>query len=244
MLIERATPWICLGLATIWLSLSIISPPQPGFIPSLSQVIFSQIILHMLLLSATMLTAATTPLAHGERRFDRFARMIDVINADVLRLRHGSSFPRAVRQGLLAGIAMTAASGAIALLVGLVAESAGSKVELQPIVEIFLRSAWPARIALLVSITILSPFFEELFFRYALESVLTGALGSKVRAVPCAAVFFAGMHGNLAAFPSLLLVAAVCSFIYRRSGNLAAPIAAHFLFNLVSITIIICGGAG
>ena len=244
MLIERANPWICLGLATIWLALSVISPPQPGFTPTLSQIIFSQIILHFLLLSATFLTAATVPPSKDDRRGNPFARTMHVIKTDVFRVTRGSSFPRAVRQGFLAGIAMTAASSLIALLIGLLVESAGNEVELQPIVGIFLRSAWPARLALLVSITILSPIFEELFFRYAMESALTGALGCRGRAVAYCAFFFAGMHGNLVAFPSLLLVAVVCSFIYRRSGNLAAPIAAHFLFNLVSITVILCGGAG
>ena len=243
MLIERANPWICLGLATVWLALSVISPPQPGFTPTLSQIIFSQIILHFLLLTATVLTAATVPPSNDDRGVNSFVRTMQVIRTDVFRVTRGFPFPRAVRLGLLAGIAMTAASGVVALLIGMLAESAGNEVELQPIVGIFLRSAWPARIALLVSITILSPIFEELFFRYAMESVLTGTLGSVGRAVAYSAIFFAGMHGNLAAFPSLLLVAAVCSFIYRRSGNLAAPITAHFLFNLVSIAIIICGGA-
>ena len=244
MLIERANPWICLGLATIWLALSVISPSRPGFTPTLQQIIFSQLILHFLLLFATFLTAATAPLTKDDRGGNPFARTMHVIKTDVFRVPRESTFPRAVRQGLLAGIAMTAASGVISLLIGLVAESAGNEVELQPIVGIFLRSAWPARVALIVSITILSPLFEELFFRYAMENVLAGTLVNQGRAVAYSAIFFAGMHGNLAAFPSLLLVAAVCSFIYRRSGNLAAPITAHFLFNLVSITIVICGGAG
>ena len=244
MLIERANPWICLGLATIWLALSVISPPQQEFTPTLAQIILSQIVLHFLLFSASIMTAATASRNLKDSRRNPFAWAIHVLKTDLLRIQHGTSCLRAVRQGLLAGIAMTAASGVIAFLIGLVAESAGNEVELQPIVGIFLRSAWPARIALLFSITILSPFFEELFFRYAMENVLAGALVNRGKAVAYSAFFFAAMHGNLAAFPSLLLVAAVCSYIYRRSGNLAAPITAHFLFNLVSITIIICGGAG
>ncbi len=244
MLIARANPWICLGLATIWLVLSVLSPPPPDFVPTLQQIIFSQIILHFLLLSATMLTAATTPRDTGNERSGPFAWTFHVLLNDVFCVPSRDSFPRALRKGLLAGGAMVAMSGAVAFLIGLVAESAGNEIELQPIVGIFLRSAWPARIALLISITILSPIFEELFFRYAMESVLFGTLGNKGRAIAYSAFFFSGMHGNLAAFPSLLLVAATCSFIYRRSGNLAAPIMAHFLFNMVSITIIICGGAG
>ena len=244
MLIARANPWICLGLASFWLALSVISPPPPGFMPTLPQIIFSQVILHFLLFSATMLTAATTPRDADNVRSGPFVWMFHVLLNDIFRVPPEASFPRALRKGLLAGGAMVAMSGAISILIGFVAESAGNEIELQPIVGIFLRSAWPARIALFVSITILSPIFEELFFRYAMESVLFGTLGNKGRAVAYSAFFFAGMHGNLAAFPSLLLVAATCSFIYRRAGNLVAPIMAHFLFNMVSITIIICGGAG
>ena len=244
MLISRANPWICLGLASIWLAFAIVSQPQPDFTPSLSQIIVSQLILHLMLLSATVLTAATTRRDSDEDDAGPLAWTFHVLRNDIFRVPHGASFPRVLRQGLLAGVAMTAVSGAISAIIGLVAESVGNEVELQPIVGIFLRSAWPARVALLVSITILSPVFEELFFRYAMESVLVGAIGSRSRSVAYAAVFFAAMHGNLAAFPSLLLVAAVCSFIFRRTGNVAAPIVAHFLFNLVSITIIILGGAG
>ena len=243
MLIARANPWICIGLAAIWFALSIVYPPQQGFTPTLSQIIVSQLFLHFLLLSATVLTATTTPRDVHAEKTAPLAWPLLVIGTDIFRVPHKASFLRAVRQGLGAGVAMTLVSGIISAIIGFVAESSGNDVELQPIVGIFLRSAWPARVALLVSITILSPVFEELFFRYSMESVLTGTLGSRGRAVAYAAFFFAAMHGNLAAFPSLLLVAAVCSFIYRRTGNIAAPITAHFLFNLVSITLILCGGA-
>lgn len=243
MLIARANPWICLGLAAVWLALAVVSPAKPDFTPALSQIIASQLILHFMLLSATLLTAATTPRSRDDAQCPPFAWTCHVLRTDILRAPRAASFLRAVWRGLLAGAAMTALSGVIAVIVQHLAKCVGNEVELQPIVGIFLRSAWPARVALLVSTTILSPIFEELYFRYAMESVLAGALGSRGRALAYTAVFFAAMHGNLAAFPSLVLVAAACSFVYRRIGNLAAPIAAHSLFNLVSVAVILCGGA-
>ena len=242
VLMARANPWVCLGLAFAWLGLSAVSAPPKGFVPTLSQIVTSQSILHFLLLSATVFTAATVPRVSGEGG-NAFSRALHVLRADILSAPSSASLRRAVRTGLAAGVAMIVLSGIIAYVVELIAQSVGNEVELQPIVGFFLRSAWPERAALLVSVVVLSPVVEELFFRYAMESSLAGTLGSVTRAAAYAALLFAGMHGTLSAFPPLLLVAAVCSLVYRRARNLAAPIAAHMLFNLVSVAIILCGGA-
>ena len=242
MLISRANPWICLGLAFAWLAIAALSPPPEGFVPSLSQIVTSQFILHFLLLGATVFTAATAPRDSGAKT-NPFAWTFHVFGCDILRGFRRAAFLVAMRKGLVAGAAMVILSGAISSALNFVAKSAGNELELQPVVGIILRSAWPAKVVLLVSVIALSPISEELFFRYALESSLAGTLSSRTRAVSYAALLFAGMHGTLSAFPSLLLVAAICSYVYRRAGSIAAPIAAHMLFNFVSVAVILLGGA-
>ncbi len=244
MLIARANPWICLTVAFVWLGLVAFAPqPPPGALPSLPAIVFSSLFQFALLFSATFATATSVPRRCENIQGGFAAWGGHVLHADLFaspRLAAG----RVLRAGLLAGLAMTAVSAVLALAVGFVTEAAGREVELQQIVDIFQRSAWPAKFVLFTSTTLCSPIFEELFFRYALESVITGATGSANRALAYTAVLFSAMHGNLAAMPSLIAVSVGCSLVFRRTGNLAAPIAAHFLFNLVSITIILCGGAG
>ena len=244
MLIARANPWICLSVAAVWLGLVAFAPQPPAdALPSLPAIVFSSLIQFALLFSATLATATSVPRRREDIQGGFAAWGCHVLHADLFaspRLAAG----RVLRTGLLAGLAITAVSAVLATAVGLVTEAAGREIELQQIVNIFQRSAWPAKAVLFTSTTLCSPIFEELFFRYALESVITGATGSANRALAYTAILFSAMHGNLAAVPSLMAVSLGCSLVYRRTGSLVAPIAAHFLFNLVSITVILCGGAG
>ncbi len=244
MLVARANPWICLGVAFVWLGLVAFAPQPPqGVLPSLPAIVFSSLFQFALLFSATFATAASVPRRRENIQGGFAVWGCCVLHADLFaspRLATG----RVLRAGLLTGLAITAVSAVLSTAVGLVTEAAGQEVELQQIVDIFQRSPWPAKAVLFTSTTLCSPIFEEFFFRYALESVITGATGSANRALVYTAVLFSAMHGNLAAMPSLMAVSVGCSLVYRRTGNLVAPITAHFLFNLVSIFIILCGGAG
>ena len=242
MLITRANPWLCLGVAFVWLGLVAFAPQQPAGLPSLPQIVFSSLIQFILLFSATFVTAASVPRHRDDARKGFAARGWHVLRTDLFaspRLSAG----RILRAGLLTGLALTAVSIALSIIVDCMTKAAGHEIELQQIVDVFQRSGWPAKAVLFVSAALCSPIFEELFFRYALESVLAGATGSASRALAYTAILFAAMHGNLAVLPSLLLVSVGCSLVYRRTGSIAAPIAAHFLFNLVSLTIILAGGA-
>ena len=241
MLIARANPWLCLGVAFVWLGLVAFAPQQPVVLPSLPQIVFSSLFQFVLLLSATFATAASVPRRRENVR-DGFAAWVwRVLRTDLFappRLSAG----RILRAGLLTGLALTAASLALATVVSLVTEAAGQEVELQQIVNVFQRSGWPTKAVLFVSVTLCSPIVEEVFFRYALESTVAGATGSASRALAYTAILFAAMHGNFVALPSLAAVSVGCSLVYRRTGSLAAPIVAHALFNFVSLAFILAGG--
>ena len=51
------------------------------------------------------------------------------------------------------------------------------------------------------------------------------------------ALFFALIHFNLATFLPLLLLALVLTWLYEKTGNLLAPIAAHAAFNALQFAI-------
>ena len=68
MLIARANPWFCLGLAFLWLALSAVAPARPDALPAVPQIVFSSLVLYALLLSATFVTAATVPSEESGRR--------------------------------------------------------------------------------------------------------------------------------------------------------------------------------
>ncbi len=243
MLIACANPWICLGLALFWLVLTFLAPTQSMVLPTLSQIVASSLFLYALLLSATLLTAASVPVAEKERHANLAVRAWQVLHADVLApLRRGPVW-RVLATGMEVGVALVFFSLIVSLLVGLLTEAMGREVELQTVVNVFLQSSWPGRIALVTMVVLFTPVVEELFFRYALETVLAGALRSRMKALSYGAIIFASMHGNLAAFPSLLFVSVGCSLAYRHAGNLLAPIVAHFIFNLVSVMLLLVGVA-
>ncbi len=235
MLIERANPWVCLGVAFAWLALSLLSPPNPEAVPSLSLIVASNFAMHAMLVATVLLAAATVALQGRSRS------PLHVLRCDLIRRATGAR--RAVAAGLAAGAAVAALSLAVSLLVGLVADAAGRDIELQPIVGIFMRSSVAGKAVLFASLALASPFVEELFFRYALESSLRGALSSALKPVLYGALLFAAMHGNLAAFPSLAIVSAGCSIAYRRTGSFLTPVVAHMFFNLASLSLILAGFA-
>ncbi len=242
MLIARANPWICLGLAFFWLVLTFSASTPPDSPPTLPQVFCNFFFLYILLLSATFCTVATVAPENLPAGAGGGSRIWKVFRADVFDPARRTSPVRALSAGLATGMVLVALSLCISFLVGRLTEAAGREVELQALVDIFLRSPWPGRAALIVSAVLFTPVVEELFFRYTLESVLSGALRSRAKALFYGAVLFASMHGNLAAFPSLLLVSAGCSLAYRRTGSLLAPIGAHLCFNLASVALLLAGG--
>ena len=244
MRIGRANPWFCLGLAFVWLVLEVLSPARSEGVPTVLQIVVSTLFLYVLLLSAVVCTAATVPADDSPRRPGPATRVWRLFRADLLEPARRVPARTVLATGLETGVAIAMLSLALSFLIGWLTEAAGREVELQTVVDLFLRSAWPGRAALVVSVVLLTPVVEEFFFRYALESVLGGALRSRAKSLLYGAILFAAMHGNLAALPSLLVVSAGCSLAYRRAGSLLAPMLAHLFFNLFSVALLLAGAAG
>ncbi len=82
------------------------------------------------------------------------------------------------------------------------------------------------------------PLAEELVFRGILYPAIK-CYGFPRLALWGASALFAAIHFNLAIFLPLLLLALVLTWLYEKTDNLLAPIAAHSLFNAVNLGLFI-----
>jgi membrane protease YdiL (CAAX protease family) len=91
-----------------------------------------------------------------------------------------------------------------------------------------------AAVALLVLIIAgLAPVCEEMFFRGTIFAAARAA-GLERAGIAISAVLFAAMHLVPLLFPFYVLFGVVMCWLYKRSGTLAAPIAAHMTMNALA----------
>jgi membrane protease YdiL (CAAX protease family) len=97
----------------------------------------------------------------------------------------------------------------------------------------------PAQIVLGVgSVVVGAPISEEVFFR----GFLFGSLRGRLRFLPAAAISgaaFALFHVQPLLIAVMVFVGIALAYVYERRGSLAAPIAAHAIFNLIGYTLIV-----
>ena len=89
-----------------------------------------------------------------------------------------------------------------------------------------------ARAAILVSMGLVGPVAEELFFRGGLYAVLRQSL-SVPQAVVVTSLFFASAHAGQVGLPVIQLVGGVAfAVLYEKTGSLLAPVLVHAAGNL------------
>jgi membrane protease YdiL (CAAX protease family) len=91
-------------------------------------------------------------------------------------------------------------------------------------------------IALGVITILLAPVAEEILFRGVLYPAAK-QFGYPRAALWGTSALFATIHFSLAIFVPLLLLAALLVWLYEKTDNLLAPIAAHVAFNAVNFTL-------
>ncbi len=92
---------------------------------------------------------------------------------------------------------------------------------------------WVDRVPLGFVAIVLAPPAEEVMFRGLMYPTIKH-LGFPRLALWVTALVFAGIHWNLLSFPALVLFALVLTWLYEKTDNLLAPIAAHSLFNALN----------
>jgi len=89
-----------------------------------------------------------------------------------------------------------------------------------------------ARAAILVSMGLVGPVAEELFFRGGLYAMLRQSL-SVPQAVVVTSLFFASAHAGQVGLPVIQLVGGVAfAVLYEKTGSLLAPVLVHAVGNL------------
>lgn len=96
------------------------------------------------------------------------------------------------------------------------------------------------KILIIISAVVGAPFFEELFFRGILQSMLRRVM-SPWPAILITGAIFTVVHQEIQNWPSLLLLAAALGWAYEKTGRITLPIMIHALFNAVYITAYLLG---
>jgi membrane protease YdiL (CAAX protease family) len=109
--------------------------------------------------------------------------------------------------------------------------------EQQAVQTLRLASSWIDRLVLGIATIVLAPVAEETLFRGIIYPAIKQA-GFPKAALWVTSLLFAVIHiqnlGNLPTFLPLLLLAIILTFLYEKTHNLLAPIAAHSVFNAVN----------
>jgi membrane protease YdiL (CAAX protease family) len=95
-------------------------------------------------------------------------------------------------------------------------------------------------VVLLVGVTVLSPVFEELFFRGLSMRAIAKRFGPRWGIV-LSALFFAFAHFQTLQFPGLFMFGLVLGWLANRYGRLGPSIWAHIGFNVVAAVSLLLG---
>lgn len=134
-----------------------------------------------------------------------------------------------LRWGVLAWIGATAVSA----LVVVVLEQLGISADPQA-AERALLTIDP--VLAVVAIVILAPIAEELFFRGVVFNAWLREAGRRYAYVG-SSLLFAVIHLSVAAVLPIFLLGLALAWVYRRTGNLLAPIAMHATVNGISVAL-------
>ncbi len=97
------------------------------------------------------------------------------------------------------------------------------------------------QILLIVLAVVVAPLTEEMIFRGLFQTMLRSYLGQPWPAIVVTSVLFAMVHGDLAHWPALFVLALGLGYAYEKSGSLFRPIFMHALFNGVAVASTLAG---
>jgi membrane protease YdiL (CAAX protease family) len=147
----------------------------------------------------------------------------------------------ALIQGVLVALVILPVAYGLQWLSALGLKQVGYTAVAQSSVEVLLRSGagWQ-RVLIAVFAVGLAPAVEEMLFR-GVFFVFVRDLGRPRLALIGSALLFGMVHNNLAALLPLTVFGAALAWLYARTGNLLACIAAHATFNLAPFVLLASG---
>jgi len=141
-------------------------------------------------------------------------------------------------RGLLLMVVLVPLVSVVGVLNALFLETIGADMSEQHVVQMMREEASPLFAALLYFMVLFAaPVWEEFIFRGVLYNGLRRSLG-RDEAILVSALIFGLIHGAVLAFLPIFLLAAFMAYAYERTGSLLAPIAMHFLYNLLNIILL------
>ena len=119
------------------------------------------------------------------------------------------------------------------------------EVPAQPVVEAFINSNDPAfKIITIVGVVVVTPVFEELFYRGYLYGV-TKKYSDRFFATLFSCLIFTVAHAGVITLLPIVTLAIFLVLAYELSGSLWVPILIHMLFNLVNVVgMLVASSAG
>jgi membrane protease YdiL (CAAX protease family) len=120
----------------------------------------------------------------------------------------------------------------------------GLPEEPQNLVAIFRGAKSPAIVAFMLLVACgLAPLTEELVFRAGLYRFVRQKLG-RTPALLVSGLGFGALHANWAGFVPLAALGMILALAYEASGSIRVAIAAHALFNLNTVLLVLAGLGG
>lgn len=149
---------------------------------------------------------------------------------DALGLSRGAIAP-SMATGLRGYVAVFPWLFVVLFLTVAAMRSLGLKPPIEPMQKLIFQEDRPLVLGLTVLLAcVIGPVAEELFFRGIVYTAIRRRT-SWVVAVPLSGATFALLHGNLAGFPSILVLGCLLANLYERTGTLVASLGIHVLHN-------------
>ncbi len=118
---------------------------------------------------------------------------------------------------------------------GWVLGDAGFEVSSNPFM--FIDGAWEIA-AVFISIVIIAPFIEEIFFRGYLFKLFEWKLGN-YQAIMLTAILFAAIHFNIHSFLPILIMGMIMGWARSRSGSIVPSLVLHMSNNLMALLLVV-----
>jgi membrane protease YdiL (CAAX protease family) len=145
----------------------------------------------------------------------------------------GPAAAGAVATGLGLGVVAWFGSTIVAAGAAILLELLGMEVQPQAAAQAIARvEPW----LVVVALVILAPIAEEIFFRGVVFNALRREGGRRWAYIGSAALF-AVIHLDLVVLVPLFLLGLLLAWVYERTNNLLAPIAAHATVNAISVAL-------
>ena len=142
-------------------------------------------------------------------------------------------------RGAVAMISVFALIYIISLLWKFLLLGLGFDAESQDFVGIFLAVHTPIyRTLMIVSLVLLAPLWEELFFRVGIYGALKGRFGFLPAAL-ASSVIFGLIHTSLLAFLPIAVLGFFFVVLYEKYGDIRVSVGAHSVFNFINMMLLI-----